>query len=157
MSLPNCSVHSTVAAIAIFGSSAGTKPMNQAWFSSTPPPQALLPGVSAVPVLPATRTPEIAALVPVPSETTPSIAVVSSSAVLPEIAWLYWSGASFETSRPSGSITRFHSCGFISLPPLATALATIAICSGVASSRSCPIASRPRSTGSFRFSVWRSS
>jgi hypothetical protein len=42
------SVHSTVAAIAIFGSSAGAKPMNQAWFSSTPPPQASLPGVSAV-------------------------------------------------------------------------------------------------------------
>ena len=48
------SVHSTVAAIAICGSSAGAKPMNQAWFSSAPPPQASLPGVSAVPVLPAT-------------------------------------------------------------------------------------------------------
>jgi hypothetical protein len=30
MSLPNCSVHSTEATIAIFGSSAGAKPMNQA-------------------------------------------------------------------------------------------------------------------------------
>ena len=46
--------------------------------------------------------------------------------------------------RPPG----FQICGFISLPPLATAAATSAICSGVASSRSWPIATRARSTGS---------
>ncbi len=40
-------------------------------------------------------------------------------------------------------------CGFISTPPLATVAATSAICSGVASSRSWPIATRPMSTGSF--------
>ena len=110
-------------------------------------------GVSAVPVLPATGTPEIAALVPVPSLTTPSIAVVSSSAVLALTGWLYSEGSSRSTTRPSGSTTRFQICGFISLPPLATAAATIAICSGVASSRSWPIATRARSTGSF----WSSS
>ena len=34
-------------------------------------------------------------------------------------------------TRPSGSTTRLQICGFISLPPLATAEATSAICSGV--------------------------
>ena len=78
-----------------------------------------------MPVLPATATPGIAALVPVPSLTTPSIAVVSSSAVFALIGWLYSEGSSRLTTRPSGSTTRFQICGFISLPLLATAAATI--------------------------------
>ena len=107
--------------------------MNHAWFSSVPPPQVSLNGVSAVPVLPATGTPGIAALVPVPSLTTPSIAVVSSAAVCASIGWLYWDGSRRLITRPSGSTTRLQICGFIRLPPLATAAATSAICSGVTS------------------------
>ena len=52
------------------------------------------------------------------------------------------------TTRPSGSTTRLQICGFISVPPLAIAAATSAICSGVTASRSWPIATRARSTGS---------
>jgi len=51
-------------------------------------------------------------------------------------------------TRPSGSTTRLQICGFISLPPLAIAAVTIAICSGVTASRSWPKASRATSIGS---------
>ena len=118
------------------------KPMNQPCFSAAPPPQDALPGVSAVPVLPATATPGIAALVPVPSRTTPSIAVVSSAAVFALIGLLYSEGLRRLTTRPSGSTTRLQICGFINLPRSATAAATSAICSGVTAKRSCPIATR---------------
>src|SRR5215207_8558539 len=61
-------------AIATLGSSTGAKAMNQAVFRPATP-------VSAVPVLPATRTPEIRAAVPVPPETTPSIIPAIWSAI----------------------------------------------------------------------------
>ena len=62
------------------------------------------------------------------------------------MAWEQTSGEIVRTVRPSASTTRSPRCGFMSLPPLATAAATIAICSGVTRSRSCPMPTRPRST-----------
>ena len=50
------------------------------------------------------------------------------------------------TVRPSWSTTRSVRRGTISLPPLATAAATIAICSGVTWSPPWPIAIRPMSS-----------
>src|SRR5207248_173916 len=50
------------------------------------------------------------------------------------------------TVWPPASTTRFSTCGSIATPPLAIVEATIAICSGVTASRSCPNASRPGST-----------
>src|SRR6266571_1552816 len=61
-SLPRLPPLSTTTATAILGSSAGAKHTNHAW--------GLPPGCCAVPVLPATRTPEIWAGVPVPAWTT---------------------------------------------------------------------------------------
>ncbi len=66
---PKPLVCSTMHEIAIWGSLAGAKPMNQA--SLTPVE------ISAVPVLPATSMPETAPAVPVPSLTTLCIIVLS--------------------------------------------------------------------------------
>ena len=50
--------------------------------------------------------------------------------------------------RPSGSVAFWRKVGFISVPSLATVAATSAICIGVTSSRSWPIATRPMSIAS---------
>ena len=60
-------------------------------------------------------------------------------------AELVRAGARDRRRRP-GAMTRSTRYGCITTPPFATAAATIAICSGVTSSRSCPNASRPGST-----------
>src|ERR1700760_4153521 len=87
--------------------------------------------VSAVPVLPATCTPAICAGVPVPSLTTASIIVVTAAAVDGFITTDCTCGEMRCTVRPSGPTIRAVMCGTISLPGLATAAATSAICSGV--------------------------
>ena len=58
------------------------------------------------------------------------------------------SGSSSSIVRPSGSLASWRKVGFISVPSLATAAATSAICIGVVSSRSWPIATRPMSIAS---------
>jgi hypothetical protein len=102
--------------------------------------------ISAVPVLPARRTPEIRRFVAVPPVTTDSIIDVSSSAVRGEITRRTLCGRTRRTTEPSGASTVSMRCGCMSTPPFATVAATIAICTGVTSIRSCPNASRPGST-----------
>ena len=72
-------------ATATLGASAGAKAMNQVLLRPETP-------VSAVPVLPATDTPEIWAAVPVPDSTTSVIMAVSSAAVDGSIAVFHSSG-----------------------------------------------------------------
>ncbi len=55
------------------------------------------------------------------------------------------SGSGSSIVRPSGSTIFSTSRGSMRTPPLATVCATVAICSGVTSSLSCPIAMRPTS------------
>ena len=102
--------------------------------------------VSAVPVLPATVKPEIWAAVPVPSSTASFIIAPTARAVSGLIARSSTSGFERTSTRPSGATIRSITCGFITTPSFAIVAATIAICSGVTSSRSCPNASRPGST-----------
>ena len=113
------------------------KPMNQR--SSVPSP------TSAVPVLPDTSTPSSCAAVPVPCSTTLRIMAVSLDAVSSDITRSASSGSGSSITRPSGSRTCATSRGSIRMPPFAIVCATVAICSGVASSLSCPIAMRPTS------------
>src|SRR5215216_7464255 len=82
--VPACA--ESVTATATVGLSAGAKQMNQVWFLPVTP-------VSAVPVLPATGTPEIWAAVPVPPSTTALIMAVSSAAVFGSIAFFHSSGS----------------------------------------------------------------
>src|SRR6185295_12572976 len=136
---PNPVPHSTVTAMAMRGSWAGAKAMNHSWFGQPWP-------TSAVPVLPATSMPSSAAAVPVPSLTTWSIIAPTLEAVSADMTCDISPGSMRRTVRPSRSTTRSAMCGFMSLPPLATAEATIAICSGVTVSLSWPMAMRPTST-----------
>ena len=101
--------------------------------------------ISAVPVLPASSTPSSAAAVPVPSLTTFFIIAVSSRAVDVFITRSASSPSISSCVRPSGSTIFCVMCGFIRTPPLAIVAATVAICSGVTSSLSWPIAMRPTS------------
>ncbi len=55
------------------------------------------------------------------------------------------SGSGSSIVRPSGSMTFSTSRGSIRTPPLPIVCATVAICSGVTCSLSCPIAMRPTS------------
>ncbi len=55
------------------------------------------------------------------------------------------SGSISSCVRPSGSTIFCVMCGFMRTPPLAIVAATVAICSGVTSSLSWPIAMRPTS------------
>ena len=55
-------------------------------------------------------------------------------------------GRSFTIVFPFGDTMRVTTCGSMSLPPTPIEPATIAICSGVTSIRSCPNAIRPAST-----------
>ena len=130
-------VSSMTTATATWGSSAGAKPMNQAWLR-------LGSSLSAVPVLPATvtPTPDSAARVPVPSRTTSSIIAASSAAFDGLITWPSSSGSPRCTSEPPRSTIRVMRRGAMAVPPLAIAPATIAICTGVTASCSWPIARR---------------
>ena len=114
--------------------------MNQGWLNWP---------VSAVPVLPATSTPLRAAAVPVPSRTTFFIMSPSWPAAFGEITRDWRVGSTRLVTRPSLATTRSTRVGRISLPPLPTAEATIAICSGVAriwpSRPPWPMATRPTS------------
>ena len=116
--------------------------MNHAWLE-------VALSTSAVPVLPATSIPSRAAAVPVPSFTTLFIIPASCSAVSRFITWLCSTGCSRSSTRPSLATTRSVRRGRISSPPLPTAAATSAICSGLTriepSSPPCPIATRPMS------------
>ena len=93
-----------------------------------------------MPVLPATWASGIAPAVPVPPVTTPTISSVSSSAIFFDITRTgFASGRSFLLATIEvGSRT----------PPLAIVWATLAICSGVASTSPWPIALTPRSSSS---------
>src|SRR6266516_4362712 len=87
-------------ATATGGALAGAKAMNQVVFGVPGPP------VSAVPVLPATRTPGIWAAVPVPPVTTACIIWLTASAVLVFIARLYLCGFVRTITLPPGAVTR---------------------------------------------------
>ena len=138
---PNSGVRSMTTATAIFGCSAGANAMNQALFRPATP-------VSAVPVLPATdQVSDVRRL---------------SRALLHDAAHHRWSApppsAGTSRARPARDGCRARSCRR-ARPPCAPATAacarrrwrssptTSAICSGVASSRSWPIATRPTSSG----------
>ena len=114
--------------------------MNQGWLMSSSRT------ISAVPVLPATSIPWSAAAVPVPSRTTLVIISVSCAAVRSLMTRRSRSGSTRSATRPSGSTIDPVRVGFMSSPPLATADATIAICSGVTRSLSWPMPMRPTST-----------
>ena len=101
--------------------------------------------VSAVPVLPATSTPEIWAAVPVPAETASTIISVSAWAVVGFITVPTSFGSWRSTTFPPGARTSSTRYGCMSTPPLAIADAIMAIWSGVIPSRSCPKASLPGS------------
>ena len=98
-----------------------------------------------MPVLPATSTPEIWAAVPVPAETASTIISVSTRAVEGFITVPTSFGSWRSTTFPPGARMSSTRYGCMSTPPFAMADATIAICSGVMPSRSCPNASRPGS------------
>jgi len=104
--------------------------------------------VSAVPVLPATDTPEIWAAVPVPDSTTSCIIWVSCAAVSGETARESSCGCVREIVEPRspGATTFSTTYGLMTTPPFAIPAATIAIWIGVTCIRSCPKASRPGST-----------
>src|SRR5206468_4921050 len=87
-------------ATATRGAFAGAKAMNHVVFGVPGPP------VSAVPVLPATRTPGICAAVPVPPVTTACIIWFTASAVLVFIARLYLCGFVRTITVPPGDVTR---------------------------------------------------
>jgi hypothetical protein len=132
-SLPAFPPSSTTTATAIFGSLAGANATNQACGA---PPLACW----AVPVLPATSMPLIWAGVPVPDLTTVTIILFRAAATSGVIAcesrsgWL-WSMTSRLLFRVS--LTRY---GFMTVPLLAMAALTIAICSGVTRTSYCPMA-----------------
>ena len=109
-----------MAAIAICGSWAGAKPMNQGWLRPSR-------SISAVPVLPAKTTPSTVSPDAVPSWVTRVIISVSWAAASSLIARASSSGSSSRVTRPSGSVTCWRNVGFISVPSLATAAATSAI------------------------------
>ncbi len=101
-----------------------------------------------MPVLPANETepPSTERFVAVPSCVTFTIMSVSSFAASGLITCRTSCGSSSWVTRPSGSVTCCRNVGRIILPSSAIVAATIAICSGVVSSRSWPIATRPMST-----------
>jgi hypothetical protein len=132
---------STVTAIATFGSWAGANATNDGCVRFRP-----LAPIDAVPVLPATLMPESWTAVPVPSSTTLVIIWVTSCAVVGLITCEYTLGVIVFTVTPSLLTTRLVKWGTISLPPLATAAATIAICSGVVLTPPSPIPIRPMSS-----------
>ena len=124
--------------MAISGLSAGANAMKPVSFSPSLP-------VSAVPVLPATSMPEICAAVAVPASTTATIIGVRAAAVDAFITRRISSGRVREITFPSGATMRSTTCGSMRTPPFAIVATTIAIWSGVTSSRSWPKASRPGS------------
>ena len=139
---PCPSAHSIVAATAMRGSRAGAKAMNHTWLG----PQGR--STSAVPVLPADLDAR-AARPPCPSPRCTTLRIIAST------FWARLRGhhprqlvaaRSRSTTRPSRSTTRSARRGRMSRPSLATAAATIAICSGVTLSLSWPMAMRPTST-----------
>src|SRR5439155_12377722 len=121
------------------GAFAGAKQTNQVVFTWAT-------ALSAVPVLPATWTPEICAAVPVPLWTAPTIICVISCAVCGLIARPSTSGLVREIVPPPCAVILSTTYGRMTRPPFAIAPAIIAICSGLTSIRSCPNASRPGST-----------
>src|SRR5665647_234094 len=132
-SLPAFPPFSTTTATATFGSLAGANAVNQACGL---PPLACW----AVPVLPATSMPEIWAEVPVPDLTTVSIIRVRAAATSGLIACESCSGWVWSmTSRLLFlvSLTRY---GFMTVPLLAMAALTIAICRGVTRTSYWPMA-----------------
>ena len=130
----------TRTATAIFGLSAGANPVNQAYGGRS----AVL---CAVPVLPATLTPEIRAGVPVPRSTTDVIISVSMPAVLGETAVESAVGLVWSSTSRSADVIRSTTYGFITTPWLAMPADTIAICSGVAATSYCPMDDSARSGG----------
>ena len=129
--LPPAPAPTSITATAIFGRCAGAKATNQAsvFFGSGGPPA--VGRSSAVPVLPATSMPGSAAAVPVPERTTASIIVADLRRP---------SCARHARLRMTGSLRDDARRGCT--PRLAIVAPTDAICSGVARSRSCPIAPR---------------
>ena len=99
--------------------------MNQGRFSP------VAGSISAVPVLPANDSPWTVSPAAVPSWVTWVIIVVSSFAVSGETTFDCSLGSSSSIVRPSGSVAFWRKVGFISVPSLATAAATSAICIGV--------------------------
>src|SRR5207248_2071542 len=83
--------------------------------------------------------------VPVPSSTTFFIICVICAAVVGDITCDITEGLYVCTVRPSWSTALVARRGVISLPPLATAAATIAICSGVTARPPVPMPIRPMS------------
>ena len=91
--------------------------------------------------------PEIWAAVPVPPSTASFIIAPTASGRLGlDRAAEHLAASSGRGCEPSGATIRSITCGFITTPSFAIVAATIAICSGVTSSRSWPNASRPGST-----------
>ena len=82
---------------------------------------------------------------PVPCSTTLRIIAASAAALSSDITRSASSGSGSSIVRPSGSTIFSTSRGSIRMPPLAIVCATVAICSGVTSSLSWPIAMRPTS------------
>ena len=92
--------------------------------------------VSAVPVLPPISKPGIRAAVPVPASTARTIIAPTSRAVVGETARRIFVGFVRSRVLPFG-VTSFETTnGRIRMPSLPIAPATMAICSGVTSSRS---------------------
>src|SRR5690606_17369038 len=108
---PPCS---TTTATATCGSSAGANPVNQACGETSRE-------VWAVPVLPATVTPEICAAVPEPSSTTETIMSRSWEAVDSDTERPMLDGRVSETTSSSASRTVSTENGSISSPPFAIA------------------------------------
>ena len=112
-------------------------------FPSTP--------VSAVPVLPPISRPGICAAVPVPAWTARIIIAPTSRAVAGVTARRILVGFVRVRVLPFGVTVFSTTYGRIRMPSLPIVPATIAICSGVTSSRSWPNAIRPASTSLSRF------
>src|SRR5579884_2254891 len=127
--------------MAIRGALAGAKATKEGWVRFDPGGP-----MEAVPVLPATLIPPSCTAVPVPSSTTLVIIWVTAWAVEGFITREYTDGATVLTVTPSELTTREVRCGTIRRPPLATALATMAICSGVTDTPPSPIPIRPMSS-----------
>src|SRR5699024_4064950 len=122
----------TTTATATCGSSAGAKAGNQACGS-------LSGEVCAVPVFPATSTPEIWAAWPVPDSTTETIISRSDRAVQELTARASASGLVRERTDKSELRTVFTRCGAMGMPSLALAAELIATSNGVTRTSNCPI------------------
>lgn len=127
------STSSNTTAIAISGSSAGAKPVNQESVRPVSEP------ISAVPVLPATEWPGTAAPRAIPLSTSETIRSSRVSATSAEVAWFSSSGSKSWITDRSEERTWSTSWGFIRTPSLPRAAEIMATCMGVERTSYCPI------------------